>query len=541
MEIKSFFNPIIKWWWLVLIAVVLATVACFLIVRDQPPVYNASTTLLIGRAIFDPNPSSNDIYLDQQLGNLYSDMANTEPFKLATMKALDLTWLPDYTVKPLADSQFIQVVATDTDPVRAAKVASALADQLVALSPGGTPGDSSTRQDFVSSQLALTQKNIVDTTTQITEKQNELGKLSSAHEITQVQTDIQTLQAKLTLLQTTYASLLANSQGGATNTLKVVEPALVPVNPVGPGKPVVIALAGIIGLLLSSGTAYLLEFIDDTIKTPEEITKLLNLPVIGYFAKMGKDYRTNPYIALKPGSLIAEAFRTMRNNLTPVKTEIPLRTIMITSANPGEGKTSVAVNLAASFLNEGKSVILVDSDFRKPDVHNFFGMENQAGLGEVLNNEHETWEVLQRWKESNLYVLTSGHRVSMLDKLLQPDKIEKVVNDLKVLANVIIFDSPPFIVSDAVTLAPYMDGMILVVKPEYTRRRITKLMSERMLRAGVNILGVVMNCIPIGVAGYASYYQPYAPHYYFNYGEPKSNDKQNQNKKEKLPSNEKKK
>jgi len=537
MQIKTLFAPLLKWWWLILIATVLATVACFLIVRDQPPVYNASSTLLIGRAIFDPNPSSNDIYLDQQLGNLYSDMANTEPFKAATMKTLGMDWLPDYTVKPLADSQFIQVVTTDTDPVRAAKVTSELANQLVILSPGGSPTNSSGSQDFVSSQLALTQKNILDTTTQITEKQNELGTLTSAHEISQVQLDIQTLQAKLTLLQTTYASLLANSQSGATNTLKVIEPAAIPVKPVGPGKPVVIALAGLIGLLLSSGTAYLLEFIDDTVKTPEDITKLLNLPVLGYMAKMGKEFRNNPFIALKPGSLIAEAFRTLRTNLAPAKLDIPLRTIMITSPNPGEGKTSVAVNLAASFLNEGKSVILVDSDFRKPDIHNFFGMENEAGFGEVLNGEHEPWEVLHRWKETNLYVLTAGRRVSMLDKLLQPDKIEKAISDLKVLANVIVVDSPPFIVSDAVTLAPYMDGLLVVVKPEYTRKRIIKLMTERMMRAGANILGVVMNCIPIGVVGYASFYQAYAPHYYFNYAESKGKDKPVRESKEKVTIN----
>ncbi len=517
MEIKSYFAPILKWWWLIVLSGVLAAGSCFLIVHNQPPTYLSSTTLLIGRSIFDPNPSSNEIYLGQQLGNLYASIGNKGPIKAATMKALDMTWLPDYTIKPMADSQFIQIEVNDTDPVRAARVADELANQMINLSPGSAQSDTASRQDFVSSQLALTQKNIVDTTNQITQKQNDLGKLSSAHEIAQLQDEIQGLQAKLTIMQTTYANLLSNSQSGATNILKVIEAASIPTEPVGPGKPVIIVLAGLIGLVLAVGAAYLLEFVDDSVKTPEEVMKYINRPIVGYFAKMNKEFKKSPYVALNPHSLMAEAFRTMRANLKLADVKILPKAIMITSPEPGDGKTSVAVNLAASYLNEGKNVILVDADFRKPNVHNYFGLENEVGLGEVLNGEVEAWEAVQRWKSSSLYILTTGHQADLLDQLLQPGKIEKIVNDLKALASIIIFDSPPLIVSDAIRLAPSMDGLVLVIKPEHTRRKATKITVEQVEQAGGNILGSVMNCIPVGLAGYASNYRSYVPYYYSEY------------------------
>ncbi len=517
MEIKLYFAPLMKWWWLIILSGVLAAGSCFLIVRNQPPTYLSSTTLLIGRSIFDPNPSSNEIYLGQQLGNLYANIGNKGPIKAATMKALDMTWLPDYTIKPMADSQFIQIGVNDTDPVRAARVADELANQMINLSPGSALSDTANRQDFVSSQLALTQKNIIDTTNQITQKQNELGTLSSAHEIAQLQDEIQGLQGKLTIMQTTYANLLSNSQSGATNILKVIEPASIPTEPVGPGKPVIILLAGLIGLAIAAGAAYLLEFVDDSVKTPEEVIKYINRPVVGYFAKIDKEFKKGPYVALKPHSLMAEAFRTMRANLKLTDVNILPKAIMITSPEPGDGKTSVAVNLAASYLNEGKNVILVDADFRKPNVHNYFGLENEVGLGEVLNGEVEAWEAVQRWKGSSLYILTTGHQAALLDQLLEPGKIEKIVNDLKALASIIIFDSPPLIVSDAIRLAPSMDGLVLVIRPEHTRRKATKITVEQVEQAGGNILGAVMNCIPVGLAGYASHYRSYVPYYYSEY------------------------
>jgi succinoglycan biosynthesis transport protein ExoP len=517
MDLWPYIVPLRKWWFLIVVATLLAAVSSFLAIRNQPPVYNARTTLLIGRTIFDPNPSSNEIYLNQQLGNLYSDIANREPVRDATMKALGLTWLPQYVVRPMANSQFIEIIVTDSDPQRAFRVADELARQLVNLSPGSSQSEGQARREFVQAQLDEFQKNIVDTENQIAQKQASLGSLTSAHDIAQAQDQIQTLQTKLNLLQTNYTTLLASSQGGATNILQVIEPASVPTKPVGPSKLLIVLIAAAIGLVTSSGTAYLLEMLDDTIKTPEDVTRLLGLPVVGYFAEAGKKFEESPYVALHPRSVLAEAYRSLRASLEADKGSQPMKVLLVTSPDAADGKTSVAVNLAVSIMHSGKKVLLVDADIRKPNIHKYLNVENNKGFGEVLNGELDVRAVMQRWDKGDLYVVTAGRRLDVLDELLLPEKIERALNDLRYLADVVILDSSPFIVSDAMTMAPFVDGVLVVIRPGHTHRKMVKLMAERINRMGGNILGVALNRIPLSQIGFYGEYRHYSPYYFSKY------------------------
>jgi non-specific protein-tyrosine kinase len=527
MDLKALYSPLLKWWWLILLSAVLAASSSFLIVRNQPPVYNTSTTLIIGRTIADPNPSSNEIYLDQQLGNLYTNYASAEPVKNSVMKALGLTWLPQYSVRAMANTQFIQIIVTDSDPVRALRVNNELANQLIKLSPSGSQADANGQQSFINSQLAQTQKNIVDTTNQITQKQNDLGTLSSAHEIAQTQQDIQALQSKLALLQTNYANLLTNTQSGATNTLSVLEPATLPSVPVGPGKPIIVLLATVISIALAVGTSFLIEFLDGSFKSPEEVEQLIGVPIVGYLSRVKpNDLKQQPMVLKQPYSVMAEAYRMLRASMMAGKWQKLNKVIMVTSPEAGDGKTTVAVNLAASFALEEKKVILVDGDFRNPEVHQTLGIVNKIGLGEVLSGKVDLRDALMRWENTNLLILTAGNQGEMLDELFQPARIQKLLSELEGMANIVIFDSPPFFISDAMTLTPYMDGMLIVIKPEHTRRKITRVMLERIKQARGTIIGVVMNAIPVGLSGYASYYKPYSPFYYSKYSESSGHHKE---------------
>lgn len=517
MDLKAFYSPLLKWWWLIILSAILAAGSSYIIVRNQPLVFNTSTTLIIGRTIYDPNPSTNEINLDQQLGNLYTNYASAEPVKNSVMKALGLTWLPQYSVRPMANTQFIQIIVTDSDPVRALRVNNELAIQLIKLSPGGSQADGNGQQSFINSQLVQTQKNIIETTNQITQKQNDLGSLSSAHEIAQTQQEIQALQSRLALLQTNYANLLNNTQNGATNTLSVLEPATLPVVPVGPGKPVIILLATLISLALAIGTSFLIEFLDDTVKSPEEVEQLLGTPILGYVNKVSKkELNQGPFVLTKPNSITAEAYRMLRTSMMAGKWQKLNKVIMITSPEAGDGKTTVAVNLAASFALEEK-VILVDGDFRHPEVHQVLGIENKVGLVEVLSGKIDLRDALLQWESSNLFILTAGHQINVPDEFFQPARIRKLLSELEGMANIVIFDSPPFFISETMMLTPYMDGMLVVIKPEHTRRKIAKVMMERIKQARGTIIGVVMNSIPVGLAGYASYYKPYSPFYYSKY------------------------
>ncbi len=259
MEIRSYIAPLFKWWWLILVATLLAAFTSFMVVRNQPPVYTAYTTLIIGKTISEPNPSSNEFWLNQQLTSFYMDLSYRDPIKDATMQALGITFLPDYVVKPLGNNQFLQINVTDTNPQRAKLVADTLAAQLIKSSPGATLSGNPTQDQFAADQLVKIQEQIVETQTQITEQQGSLGTLTSASELETARQVLRTLQDKLSLLRTNYTSLLANTKPVVTNSLEVIEPATVPVKPSGLNKYLIIMITSIAGLVLGSGASYLLE------------------------------------------------------------------------------------------------------------------------------------------------------------------------------------------------------------------------------------------------------------------------------------------
>ncbi len=520
MEYRAYFAPLMKWWWLILAAAVLAAGTSFVIVRNQPPVYTSKTTLLIGRTVSNPNPSSNDFWLSQQLASLYADIAFQEPVQSAVMKDLGLDWLPNYVVKPIGNSQFIEIDVVDTIPQRAQRVASELARQLIALSPSGAQAADATQQAFNDAQINDLQQQITQTQDQIAQKQADLGGLQSAIDIAQAQQDLQALQSKLTVLQTNYANMVSSSANSAANILEVIEPATLPSIPEGPSKYLIIAIAGVIGLVLAGGASYLLEYLDDTLRTPSDVIATLKVPAIGYFADLGqKKFGSGPYVQEHPRSMIAEAYRSLRASLEFPETDRPLKTILITSPDTQDGKTSVAINLALSIMQGGKTVILVDGDLRKPSVHTYLDLPEAMGLGELLNGSAKVDKCLKKWGNTKLLVLTAGNPTNHLpDELLTPDKIEDFLSALKERADVIIIDSSPFLVSDAMILAAKVDGVLLVVRPGHTHKEMARAMLEKVTRAGANIVGVVLNRIPIRQIGYYSDYRYYSPYYYSKYG-----------------------
>src|SRR5574341_133023 len=284
MELREYITPLKKWWWLLAISTIMATVSAYFATRKLPSIYQASTTLSIGRTIYEANPTGSDLGLTRQLAETYADILQQEPVRNATRTKLGLTRLPAYVARP--NGQFLEIAVTDTDPERAQVVANELALQLIDLRMGPQQTDQE-RQAFVNQQLDDLQNDITATQQEINRLQGDLGKMFSASEIADTQKQIDALQIKLTTLQTNYVSLLANTQQGAINTISVLSPAARPQDPIGPNRTALVLLAAASGLVLATGAAYLLEFLDATIKTPEEISRLFQLSVIGYIAETG--------------------------------------------------------------------------------------------------------------------------------------------------------------------------------------------------------------------------------------------------------------
>jgi succinoglycan biosynthesis transport protein ExoP len=299
-----------------------------------------------------------------------------------------------------------------------------------------------------------------------------------------------------------------------------VEPASVPTEPVRPKPLQNSLLAGVVGLLLSFGAVSLIEYMDDTLKTPEDVDFHLQLPVIGLIGEMkspngkGNEQAIGKFVVENPLSPITEAFRDLRTNLDFAGVDKPLKTLLITSPNPEEGKTTIATNLAAVIAQGEKKVILVDADLRKPSIHKFLELPNSKGLSDLFRDQTMLSEVITSWADTSVEVITSGKIPPNPTELLTSVKMEKMLDELKGKANIVILDTPPGFVTDPIALSAKVDGVLIVISPGKTRIGSAQVLMEHLQRAGARVIGVVMNPISRHQSHYYSKYHQYSSYYY---------------------------
>jgi polysaccharide biosynthesis transport protein len=513
MKLKDYVNPLIKWWWLLLITTLVAGVSSFYATRPQPPIYRANATVMVGRGIYEPNPTGTELGTAVRLAESYALLAQGTTVQNGTMEALGLSDLPEYTVLTYPDNQLINVSVIDINPLRAQAVANELAHQLIRISPTNPEAQDLERQAFINQQLDNLQLEIMRVENEIQEKQASVQGLTSAVQIADTEAAITALETKKNLLQTNYATLISNTQSGALNTLTLVEPATLPVIPIGPNKPLIIFLVSTIGFVLAALTAHLLEYLDRSIKTPEDIERVLNLPVIGYIGEMDVRQDGWAYVAKKPRSPIAEAFRSMRTNIEFAGVDQPLKTILITSADAEDGKTTVASNLSIAMGHGDKKVILMDADMRRGNLHNIVGLPPQPGLSDIFRDRVELTEAVRHIREYRLNVITAGLPPANPSDLLASKKMELILDGLEKIADTVIIDGPPAIVSDAAVLASKVDGVLLVIRPGQTREEVARAVLEQMSRVGAKVIGVALNRIPRRGAEYYGGFQYLSPSY----------------------------
>ena len=506
MELRKYIYPLLKWWWLVVASTLIAAVFSSLSILRQPTIYQARTTLMIGTTINNPNPSSSELFLGQQLAAAYADLANREIVLNATRNALGLDGLPQYIARALPNTQLIEITVNDSNPERAQKVANELAAQLMLLSPISAQSEEQGRQAFIHERLNNLETQIKETETEIEKLQEELANTFSAQQIQDKENQIASLQSKLNTLENNYGLLLSNTQQGAINTLTIIEYAELPSNPVGSMKGLTILLAAAAGFVLAAGEAYLLEYLDDTLKVADDVARLFSVPIIGHIFDQGEGKKEENRLFDADDLLhpVAEAFRGLRTNIELSQVDRPLKTILVTSADIGDGKTSVAANLALSIAQTEKAVVLVDVDLRRPNVHEFFDLPNDRGLVDLFAGRAVISDVLQRKKDKNVTVITSGGTPHNPTELLSSKKMDQLLSQLKETADVVIFDGPPFIVADAMVMTAKVDGVLLVVRPGHTRRSLARGASEQIKLAGAKVVGVILNRIPLRGADYYS-------------------------------------
>jgi capsular exopolysaccharide synthesis family protein len=319
-----------------------------------------------------------------------------------------------------------------------------------------------------------------------------------------------------------YQSLLTRekelrvSANSRTNNVRVVDRAEIPRAPMTPGGRRTWLMSGVIGLVLAIAVALGLDYMNDTIKTPEDITRRLKLPFLGLVPAVRGD--KHPLLASSqvPHDF-GESFRSLRTSLLSKYPDEGTKIIIVTSAQPLEGKTTTAANIAMALAYGGARVLLVDADMRRPGLHRPLRLTNERGLSQVLTGQARVRDVIQRTVDPNLLAITAGRTPPNPSELLSSERMKTLLANLTHGPfNWIIVDTPPVLaVTDAVILAPMVTGVTFVVGAEMTRRRLAERAIETVMQSRPRYAGVVLNKVNFEKNKY--YYSRYYGHQYKNY------------------------
>ncbi|MGD9488523.1 MAG: GumC family protein [Calditrichaceae bacterium] len=322
-------------------------------------------------------------------------------------------------------------------------------------------------------------------------------------------------------------------EAGQRNDVRIIDEAIEPYAPVKPKKKMNLMLGALIGLGLGIGLIFLVEYFDNTIKTHEDIERM-GLNILGTIPTIATDKvekkmenklsRMGPIEGKKiearliahfdPKSPVSEAYRTLRTNLQFSKVDEKLKTILVTSSGPKEGKSTTAANLAIAMAQSGNKVVLVDADLRRPVVHSIFGQEKDSGVTNYLMDAIPYEELAKETPMENLFIITSGILPPNPSELISSHKMEGLLEKLKQDFDIILFDSPPVIaVTDAAILSTKVDGVIIIVSSGQTNRDALLRSQSLLDNVGARVLGFLLNNVDVE-GTYGSYYYYYYHNYY---------------------------
>jgi capsular exopolysaccharide synthesis family protein len=312
------------------------------------------------------------------------------------------------------------------------------------------------------------------------------------------------------------ANELRVSSNSRSNNVRVVDHAEVPKAPLVPSGRRTWLFSVLIGLVAGVAVAYGLDYMNDTIKTPEDVARHLKLAFLGLVPSVRGD--KHPILASSHSPHdFGEAFRSLRTSLVSRYPGEGTKIMLVTSAQPLEGKTTTACNLAMALAYSGSRVLLLDADMRRPGMHRPLRLTNDRGLSQVLIGQARVRDVIQRTIDPNLLAITAGRTPPNPSELLASERMKTLLTNLSHGPfDWIVIDTPPVLaVTDAVILAPSVSGVTFVVGSEMTRRRLAERALETLLSSRPKLVGVVLNKVDFARNRY--YYSRHYGHQYKNY------------------------
>jgi len=518
-----------SWLWLLVLVPVLAGAATYAATRTVvKPLYSATSTLEVQLGQVGSDPLGLEITAAQQFAQTEVQLIDIPPVARLAYKILNLK--PPFTPDGLLritrasnppNSTLIYVSATSGSPTFAARVATAMAQAASQVE------SQHQKQRF---QASFNYNNA-----QIKAKNADIGtvnRLLASHRIGAGAAAGRIANDKRVIGQFALQNAQLNTALGRSGTqLQVWVTPTTPKSPVSPRPVRDAGLAALLALLVTAGFVYLGDYLRTTLDTPEEVSRVLGgVPVLGAIARLPTpgSNEAEKVVATHPRAPTAEAYRVVRTALLFSDPDRPPRTILVTSSKQAEGKTTTAVNLAATLAELGGRVLLLDCDLRRPSLHKVFDIDYRVGLTTALiGDDHALEQALRPSGYPNLYVMTSGPLPPNPSELLSAHKMSELIERLEQRFEHIVIDSPPLLpVADASVLSRLSDAVLLVVDVATATRHGLGRAGDSLTRVGTHITGVVLNkLVPDKRSGYYYYYYQ-GGDYVYRYG-PRSAEEEN--------------
>jgi non-specific protein-tyrosine kinase len=516
VELRKVILGILKWWWLLILLTAAAAASGYAVSLKMTRVYQATATLMVGQSIQSVDLNRTDMQTSESLAQTYANIARLRPVLQGVIETLDLNMgageLRDKVqVELVSGTQLLRIRVNANSPEAAEAIANEVGRQLILISPTNLLSqEENENQRFVQQRLENLQAKIEAGQARLEELDAAMTGSLSAEQVKELQTEINDLEQLIADWENNYTQILVFVESERSpNYLVMIEPAHASSTPIRPVTSLNTLLAGVIGLVVGIGMALLLDYLDDTLKSPDDLSQVLGLTALGTIGRInGRNYTDKLITSQDLFSPTAEAYRMIRTNIQFMSVDQPANSIVITSSLPGEGKSITVANLGIVIAQAGLKTIIVDADLRKPTQHQIFQVPNLAGLTDLLRSaESEIESYLRKTEIDNLYIISSGTLPPNPAELLGSQRMKQVIADLNEVADVVIYDSPPaLIVTDATVLSKQVQGTILVARAGKTRSGVVKQTLSHLRQAGVHLLGGVINQAA-GKRG--GYYQPY--------------------------------
>lgn len=472
---------------LVLIVVVAVTLLAALYSFTRTPSYTATAQVLVRPTLTNPlEPVRiDDISMQTEMRiATSSDVAELAREKMGTDETTTAL-LKHLKVTAPAETTILEFTYADPDPRTAQRGAQAFAEAYLEFKESEAVDSIGARTTTLEEHINRLDQDIADLD----------GQIAATVEGSPEWIDLRDERGRMDQARIAYENQLATIETLATDAGRVFDDAQVPGSPSHPDHRLDLILGVLLGLVLGVSVALVSERLRDRIESQAALEQILEAPVLGVIPRIASKRGTRPITLEAPKSVAAEAFRTLRTNLLAVSARPPVKTLLVTSAWMGEGKSTVAANLATAIAQLGREVVLISADLRFPRVHTSFGLGNDRGLGQVLMGELALDDAILESPVPQLRVLPSGPVAGVAEpvELIQSDKMLDVIARCAEADFVIIDGSPILTVADSLVLSTMVDAVLFVADAQSGRRGAIAQARYMLRQVDARVVGGVMN------------------------------------------------